>query len=305
MGGVTIDGLFNGRQYQAVVAAIDPTGRVGPASPPSPAVTPTTNRAIPPGPVVGLSARPVNGGVTLLWNPPVSDGGSLVQGYRVLASPGNRTIDTPWGVHAITFGDLDAATPYSFSVVALTDAGYSDAVTSAPLRTARVGAARPDPTSAPTINVAADGTWKATFVSGGNVGGNIVRKVAFTVVPTPNDGTASVAVSPEIDPPRGGNTTTVVVQGGTLAPAVQYTFTVVAWNGYAAAVSVPSAPTGRPSNPDAPATTAGPTPAPGVTPTPAAPAQPPPPQPATPVPASPPSPAPQYLSAPLSDRRSA
>jgi|GEM_PF-5095373 len=237
--GTTVTGAVNGTQYTATLTAIDGEGRAGPPSAPSEPVTPTSARPSPPAKVASLRAGAVNGGVTVTWDPPTNDGGSPLQRYEVTANPGARTVEAPWGVHSATIVDLASTTAYTVSVQAVTDAAYGEAVTSAPVQPATSGPGRPDAPSAPTVTVRGDRSWTATFTPGPDSGGEGVTAMSFTVVPLPNDGSAGPAVSPTLAPPRPGSTTSVVVNGKGLNPALAYTFVVVAWNGHAASDSSP------------------------------------------------------------------
>src|SRR5206468_6035458 len=71
--GTTISGAVNGTQYTATLTAIDAEGRTGPPSAASVPVTPTSSRPSPPAKVASLTASAVNGGVTVVWDPPTSD----------------------------------------------------------------------------------------------------------------------------------------------------------------------------------------------------------------------------------------
>jgi hypothetical protein len=87
--GATIFGLQNGTAYTFGVTARNAVGS-GAASGPSNAVTPAT---VADPPIMGTASL-TQGGITVTWAAPPSDGGSPVTGYRVEA---NRTIDTAAG----------------------------------------------------------------------------------------------------------------------------------------------------------------------------------------------------------------
>jgi hypothetical protein len=252
--GTTITGATNGVQYTATLTAVATDGRASPASAPSDPATPTSSQPTPPARVASLKASPVNGGVTVVWDPPASDGGSAVQRYQITANPGAKTVQAPWGVRFASLADLASGTSYTISVQAVTEAAFGEPVTTAPVQPGTTGAGQPDAPSAPQVTAKGDGTWTATFTQGANSGGDTVKSMTFWVVPVPNDGSAGVGISPTLAPPKPGAATQVVVDGKNLAPGVSYTFVVVAWNGQAA--SVPSAASGPTRVPATTTTTA-------------------------------------------------
>jgi len=116
----------------ATLTAVAADGRIGPASAPSDPATPTSSQPSPPARVATLKASAVNGGVTVVWDPPASDGGSPVQRYRSPPIPGENGA-APWGVHFATLS-TSLGTSYTISVQAVTDAAFSEPVTSSPVQ---------------------------------------------------------------------------------------------------------------------------------------------------------------------------
>ncbi len=118
----TIDGLTNGTTYTVTVTATNALG-VGPASAPSPPVTP---RTVPTAPAE-VTAVPGNGSIDVAWAAPASDGGSPVTGYTAVASPGGATCSTT--TLGCTVGGLTNGVGYTLTVTATNDAGTSPAST--------------------------------------------------------------------------------------------------------------------------------------------------------------------------------
>ncbi len=117
----TIGGLTNGVHYSVVVTAIN-SASVETSAPPSASTTPFT---IPDAPT-GIRVAVGNGRADIAWTASSSDGGSALQGYRVLASPGGATCTTVDGTTTgcSIFG-LHNGSSYQFSVVAFNLAGDS------------------------------------------------------------------------------------------------------------------------------------------------------------------------------------
>lgn len=122
--GQPVSGLTNGTTYTFRVQAVNAAG-VGPASPPSNAVTPA-GRASAPTDVVAL---PGDQQATLSWTAPASDGGTPITGYKVTPYVGS-TAQTPrtfaGTATSRTITELTNGTAYSFWVQATTDAGDGD-----------------------------------------------------------------------------------------------------------------------------------------------------------------------------------
>ncbi|MGO9873790.1 MAG: fibronectin type III domain-containing protein [Acidimicrobiia bacterium] len=119
---VTIHGLTNGTRYRFTVYATNALGHsVNSAA--SDAVTPYG----PPGAPTAVHATQHDGRVVVSWTAPANDNGSLINQYRVTASPGGMLagIDAPH--HSLTIEGLTSGTDYTFTVVALNDAANGPA----------------------------------------------------------------------------------------------------------------------------------------------------------------------------------
>jgi predicted phage tail protein len=119
----TVTGLTNGSTYYFTVEAVNAQGP-GTASGEVPAVPVTV-----PGPPGGLTAAPGDAKVTLVWDPPASDGGSRVSGYNVYyaTSADFKEAGEVPGVAgtALVLVGLVNGTPYYFRVTAVNKAGES------------------------------------------------------------------------------------------------------------------------------------------------------------------------------------
>lgn len=201
----TVTGLINGTAYTFTVRAANAAGD-GPESLPSTAVTPAT---VPGAPTITSVVRG-NQEVTVNWLAPVSNGGSPIIGYRIIATPGAITVNVGDVSTAVVTG-LTNGTAYTFTVQARNEVGLgTPSAASNPVTPATV----PD---APTAVVATAGNASATvsWTAPTNSGGSVIT--GYTVTSNPDNLTATTT-----------GATTVTVTG--LTNGTAYTFTVVATN---------------------------------------------------------------------------
>jgi len=86
--------------------------------------------ARPPGPPTGVSATAGSTLADVAWQAPASDGGALINGYLVTASPGGASTRVPYTARSARVTGLTNGVPHTFSVVATNGAG--DSAPSAP-----------------------------------------------------------------------------------------------------------------------------------------------------------------------------
>ena len=120
----TVTGLTNGTAYTFTVSAVTAVGTGG-QSDPAEEVTP---RLAPPATAPGAPTIFVvvsgEGQVTVTWNAPDSNGGSVVTGYVVTSSPNSPNSPLTVGnVTAATVTGLTNGTAYTFTVKAVNDVG--------------------------------------------------------------------------------------------------------------------------------------------------------------------------------------
>ncbi len=89
----------------------------------SPAVVVTVPAGGAPGIVTAISASIGNGSATVSWVPPVSWGSSAISSYTITASPGGLVETAPGSASSLDFTGLSNATSYTFTVVAVNQAG--------------------------------------------------------------------------------------------------------------------------------------------------------------------------------------
>lgn len=201
---ITVTGLTNGQRYYFTVQAVNVVGG-GPLSAVSNAVTPAP--ATVPGAPTGVTAAAGNTSATVSFTAPVSNGGSVITGYKVSCTP---TCTVASGsASPVTVTGLTNGTSYTFKVVATNAIGDGPASVAS---NAVVPGALPD---APTAVSAVAGNGEAT--------------VSFTA-PASNGGTAITGYKVK----SGGS---VVATGASspikvtgLTNGTAYTFTVAATN---------------------------------------------------------------------------
>ena len=215
-----VAGLADGTGYSFIVRASGPAGD-GPASAPSPAVTPFGAPAAP----VLAGATPGNASARVAWSAPGDDGGRPVTGYLVSEGPGTPAVATPAAELERLLTELANGVERSFVVRAVNDAGAGDPSAASE---AVVPSTVPDPPTAVAATAEADGTLSVTWQAPEDDGGAPVD--AYRV--------EAHAAADEADPgaPRGvlasldtaGPETTAFVDG--LDPGTRVVVTVRALN---------------------------------------------------------------------------
>ncbi|MBI4835006.1 MAG: fibronectin type III domain-containing protein [Planctomycetes bacterium] len=119
---IIVTGLTNGTPYNFTVTARNVAG-TGPASTPSNTVIPATV----PGAPTNVTAIAGVGRATVVFTPPVSDGGDPIVSYTVTSVPGN--IVATGTANPITVNGLNAGTAYQFNVKATNTVGTGPAST--------------------------------------------------------------------------------------------------------------------------------------------------------------------------------
>lgn len=226
----SVSGLQNGGAYTFAVAA---TNAVGTGSSSAPSAT-VTLADVPAAPVI----TSVSGGdsqATITITAPVSNGGSPITGFTVIASPGGASVSGSTTTAVVT--GLNNGTAYTFTAVATNAAGTGAASAVSASVTPAAKPAAPTAVSAVAAVGSANLTWAAPFNGGSAITG-------YTVLQSISGGAylqATATVSG----------TTALVTG--LANAAQVQFEIIATNALGAGpASAPSASITLPDLPGAP-----------------------------------------------------
>ena len=160
-------------------------------------VTPAPEPVNPPAPVpasspISVSAEAGNASATVSWSAPESSGSYPVSHYLVTSSPGSRTCLTVAPALACDVTDLSNGTAYTFTVKALTGAGWSAA--SVPSN-----AVTPSPRSGPSIVITGSREGKRIEVrgtaTGFGMGGILVPWVRLAGEADYSAGSSTILVS--------------------------------------------------------------------------------------------------------------
>lgn len=170
-------GLANGRAYRFTVAAVS-AGGTGPASKPSPKVTPRAAGA--PGPVRSVRVSAGFRQVRVSWSPPRNDGGAPVTGYRVTTRPATRAVSVPGDSRTATVSGLADGRAYRVSVTAASSAGRGRGSTSARLTPHVTAPAAPAAVTAASASAGVRVSWQPPVADGGSVVTGYVITVAGT-----------------------------------------------------------------------------------------------------------------------------
>jgi hypothetical protein len=229
----SVTGLTDGQQYTFTVVANNAQGPSAPSTP-SNQVTPTAPTV--PDPPTNVTATAGDTTASVSWTAPVSNGGSPITGYTVVASPDDGAV-TFTGATAASVTGLTDGQQYTFTVVANNAQGPSNPSTPSNPVTPTAPTV-PDPPTNVTAT-AGDTTAAVSWTAPVSNGGSPIT--SYTVVASPDDGTVTFT-----------GATAASVTG--LTDGQQYTFTVVANN--AQGPSNPSTPS-NPVTPSVPVTPPG------------------------------------------------
>ncbi len=181
---------------------------------------------------VVASAAP--GAAMVAWSAPLTDGGTPVTGYQIVAQPGGATTTVAASARSATVTSLADGTAYTFAVAAANLAGTGPSTTSNAVTPTMGVPGAPLGVGATPGDHSATVSWQPPASDGGN------PVTGYTVTSTP--GGASAVVGPDV--------LSTVVDG--LADGTPDTFTVTAANGLG------SGPASQPSNSVTPGVSAAP-----------------------------------------------
>jgi len=202
-----VTGLINGTPYTFTVVATNIVGN----SLPSNASNFVIPKTIPNVPII-KSVIAGNTQVTISWNPPTNNGGSIITGYTVTSNPGGKIISVSGSITTLKVTGLINGTTYTFKIFATNVIGNS--LVSRPSNSV-IPKTIP---SAPVIKTVTAGNTKATitWTAPTNNGGSIITK--YTVISNPKGKIAIVDGS------------TLIATIFELTNGIPFNFTVVATN---------------------------------------------------------------------------
>ena len=181
-----------------------------------------------PGAPTGVTAIPGDRSAVVSWHAPASDGGSAIEGYLVIASPGDMFAKTRGATSAAVTG-LTNGTNYTFTVIALNAAGASvssavsaavtpkvSSITVITPTVARAAAARAAAANAAAANAAAANAAAA------NPAAANPAAAGSTVIPAgaPSAG-AGGASQPSDSPLMGLGALALLLSGAAMVPAIR------------------------------------------------------------------------------------
>lgn len=223
---ILASGLQNGTAYSFIVTATNQAG-ISSASVASAPVTPATF----PGQAFAINGIPGNTQVSLTWAAPLSDGGSAITSYIILAYTGgvniSKTTISPAALAGIVTNLLNG-TLYAFTIIAKNAVGEGVESSPSDLYTPVAQTTVPDPPTGLTASPF-DSSAIVGWIPPINTGGTAITGYLITASPG------------FFQTPAGPTDTNISVSN--LANGTQYTFTAIAINSVGSSIeSQPSAP---------------------------------------------------------------